>query len=299
MSETIGDQNASSILARFRSGQVLDDVFIFDVHAHIDHIASQHRPARDTHSLVRALRRVGVNRCCISSILSLYGGDVRAGNRRTAAAVREHPDLLMGYFVLDPRDPAGMDAEVRTWLEDEKGIMCGIKLYPLIHEYPLNDERYGRIFAVANEHRLPMLIHTWDDEHQGRLCSPALLNDVVGNYPDATFILGHAGGTLTGFRVAVEVAARHTNAYLELCASRGSLGQIEFFVEQVGAGQILYGSDVQFLDVFSQIAKVVYARISEDQKRSILGLNAARIFGVSANAGVCGDDRTQSNVIPT
>ncbi len=282
MSNASRVEDTGSILARFKAGQVLDDVFILDAHAHIDHFAGQHRPARDTNSLVRALRRVGVDRCCISSVLSLYGGDVREGNRRTAAAVQAHPDFLMGYFVLDPRDPAGMDAEVQDWLADEKNIMCGIKLYPPIHKCALNDERYGRIFAVADKHRLPMLIHTWDDEHDGHLCSPALLADVVGKYPNAKFILGHAGGTLAGFRAAVEVAAQHPNAYLELCASRGSLGQIEFFVEKLGAEQILFGSDIQFLDVFSQLAKVAYARISEDQKRQILGLNSAKIFGVNA-----------------
>ena len=51
-------------------------------------------------------------------------------------------------------------------------------------------------------------------------------------------------------------------------------------VAAIGAERVLYGSDVPFLSPVPQVGKVVYADIGETEKRMILGLNAARLFGV-------------------
>ena len=273
-----------SILDRVKAGLPLDDIFVVDVHAHIGHIAAQHRPQRDTPSIKRALNRAGINRCCISSILSLYGGDISEGNCRTSETVAAYPDLFMGYVVLDPRDLRGVESEFKKWFHEKNELMSGFKLYPPIHKYPLNHENYCHIYSLANKLKLPMLIHTWEDDHDGRWANPALLYKIVADYPNAKFILGHSGGTLSGFRAAIEVAKDQPNVYLELCASRASLGQIEFFVDKVGSEQILFGSDIQFFDVFSQLSKVAYAKISDEQKLNILGLNAARVFGLNPSS---------------
>jgi hypothetical protein len=48
--------------------------------------------------------------------------------------------------------------------------------------------------------------------------------------------------------------------------------------EKVGADKILFGSDMPFVNANAQIGKILYARISDEDKRKILGLNMANIL---------------------
>ena len=53
---------------------------------------------------------------------------------------------------------------------------------------------------------------------------------------------------------------------------------LERFVKEVGADKVLFGSDIPFLEPAAEIAKIVYARISESDKKKILGLNMKRLL---------------------
>ena len=56
-------------------------------------------------------------------------------------------------------------------------------------------------------------------------------------------------------------------------------------VESVGPDRVLYGSDYHLFDMRAQIGKIVTADISEEAKRKILGLNAARLLGLDDPSG--------------
>ena len=49
-------------------------------------------------------------------------------------------------------------------------------------------------------------------------------------------------------------------------------------VEQLGSGRVIYGSDAPMRDPFPQFGWVVYADISEEAKRDIIGRNMEKII---------------------
>ena len=53
---------------------------------------------------------------------------------------------------------------------------------------------------------------------------------------------------------------------------------IEQFVREVGADRILFGSDMPFVNANAQIGKILYAKIPDEDKRKILGLNMAELI---------------------
>jgi len=55
-------------------------------------------------------------------------------------------------------------------------------------------------------------------------------------------------------------------------------GMLERMVNGVGAERVLFGTDMPFVDGRPQIGYVACARIPDDSKRLIFGLNAKRIF---------------------
>ena len=79
---------------------------------------------------------------------------------------------------------------------------------------------------------------------------------------------------------AIDAALSIPNAYLETCMSSLSYNSIEDGVKALGADRFLYGSDIPLLDPRNQVAKIATAEIPEEDKRKILGLNAAKLFNI-------------------
>jgi predicted TIM-barrel fold metal-dependent hydrolase len=52
-------------------------------------------------------------------------------------------------------------------------------------------------------------------------------------------------------------------------------------VQCAGSDRVLFGTDIPFMSPDQQIGRVLFARISDDEKRKILGVNALRVFGTS------------------
>ena len=77
---------------------------------------------------------------------------------------------------------------------------------------------------------------------------------------------------------AANVALKHENVYLDLTLSSSYAEIIEYFVKTCSADKILHGSDAAWFPVHSAISRVVCAKITDGDKRKILGLNAKRIF---------------------
>jgi predicted TIM-barrel fold metal-dependent hydrolase len=81
--------------------------------------------------------------------------------------------------------------------------------------------------------------------------------------------------------VAVEYAKyakKYPNCYLQLTYTSVTLGSIEYLVKEVGADRILYGTDAPMRDPRPQLGWLVYANISEEDKRLILGTNMQKVL---------------------
>lgn len=265
------------ILERARQGLPFDNELVIDAHAHLSSYGRFYIPRTDVASIVEVMDRCGVRAAAVSDILSLVG-DYREGNRAVAEAADAFPGRFIGYASANPNYPLDeVEADLESWLSSHTW-MRGVKLHPTLHLYPVTGPRYRVAYEVAARHRVPLLSHTWGDGEEAQRCDPAMFAGLAEAYPSVPFILGHTGGVLPGYRSAVEVARRYPNIYLELCGSFQTMGLVEYLVDEVGADKILFGSDVLFLALTAELGRVVYAKISTEDKRKILGLNAARLF---------------------
>ncbi|MBI2438817.1 MAG: amidohydrolase family protein, partial [Lentisphaerae bacterium] len=71
----------------------------------------------------------------------------------------------------------------------------------------------------------------------------------------------------------------------ELCLSSCPRGFLESLVARVPLQKIVWGTDQMLINPAHQLGRVLFARITPDQKRAILGENAARILEPSARQG--------------
>lgn len=246
---------------------------IIDAHAHLGPTGGFYIPRSGADDMVAMMDRLGIDRTMLASHLAVSCDAVR-GNDLTAEAARRYPGRLHGYVVVNPHYPEEVEGELCRGY-DVLGLH-GIKLHPTFQDYSVSDPACAPVWRFAEERRVPVLSHTWDRDER---CRPSLFAALAEAHPAVPFILGHSGGTPAGKREAVAVAQAHPNVYLDICGSTLTRAELEWMVAEVGAERILFGTDVPWLDPRFLIGKVVYARLSAEEQRLILGENIARLMG--------------------
>ncbi|MBV8065725.1 MAG: amidohydrolase family protein [Actinobacteria bacterium] len=158
-------------------------VEIFDAHTHLGHDIDGMVGRYE--ELEGMLDRFGVSGCFVFCLdePDRHPG-FRAGNDRTLAFAERSQGRMIPFVRLDLGEEPIEEAERCLDLGAR-----GIKLHPRAQKFLLDDERLGPVFALANERRVPILIHG------GRGLPPIAdhLHRLVERYPDVQLIIAHLG----------------------------------------------------------------------------------------------------------
>ena len=242
---------------------------IIDGHVHIG--SSQYLQIdADAEMLIRVADELGFDRLFVTHVTSLYY-QMKEGNDELGQDLQRFGDRLLGYVTI-PTHRLGHAAgdEIRRCVE--RYGMKGVKLYS--HpESPITEASSTAILETAADLKLPILGHFTPDE----------CDVLMKRVPEARIVMAHMGGqpyAMGNWHLAVEVAARHTNLYLDTASSQIDNGMIEHAVEQLGADKILFGTDTPLLDPWVQRAKIEGAEITDEAKQRIFGGNLQRLLGL-------------------
>ena len=249
-------------------GEPLTDTFIVNNHSHLGLYYGFAQPNPDADSLVRTMDRVGIDQSCVFSSLAITA-DMRAGNDMSLEAARQHPGRILAYAVPDPNLARHVRDEMQRCID--AGVR-GIKFHTSLHDYPFAGPGYVPAFELADKHRLPLISHGVD--------SPDVLRRTARTYPNAHFIVAHAGA---GRRHPAadpiyDVAIEEPNVYLDTAGSVALFGIFTQLVEHVGAGRILYGDDFPWMCPTHQIGRILLAPITDDEKKQMLGGTMQRLL---------------------
>ena len=246
-----------------RRGQPLPLEGIVDMHAHVGEWGRFPMPGRGVDAMVRQMDLAGVEKMIVAHEACMTP-NVEYGNDHVIAAMRKHPDRILGFATAYPAVPRlGLD-EIRRCFDLG---MCAMKLHTGAG-VPYSSPLYDGIWRFADERHMPVLIHADPD--------PKEWEHILSRYRDIMLLLGHAGASRP--ELFVECAKKYDNAVLDLASSVSRFGLVEYFVKEVGAERVVFGTDMPWMAVTQQIGRVVFADITEDQKRMILVENAARIL---------------------
>lgn len=259
-------QLARTFMAEGRSGTCP----VIDTHGHFGPYQGIYFPNVTAEAMIRTMDRAGVRCVICSSHASLV--DTQRGNRQMEEVVARHPDRFRGYWCVNPNYPDRLRQEVEDFAR-HRGFV-GFKFLSDYHRYPINGERYAPALEYAHTHRLPILMHTWGHSSYD---GPSLVGPVAERYPDATFLMGHAG--YGEWDTSIRVARDHPNVYLELTAAYHVNGIIERMVDEAGSHTITFGTDLPWFDPHYGIGCILFAKITDEDRHNILHRNAERIFG--------------------
>ena len=251
-------------------GRPITDLEIIDFHAHLGPYFNMHVPDADAPAMIRTMDLCGIDKVVVSTTLS-FDTDIVLGNDLTLEGVAAFPGRMYGACAVSGNYPELSLDELARMMANPAVVM--IKIHPWSTHCKMNDPRMKRIYDFAAERGLFILAHTWlDGDPYG---SQDLFASVAADYPPIKWLMGHSGGPYGSVR-AVEIARKLENVFLDLTLSMCPAQQVEYFVREVGADRVLFGTDNPFIDPRPQIGRVALARISDKDKAKIFGGNVRR-----------------------
>jgi aminocarboxymuconate-semialdehyde decarboxylase len=209
-------------------------------------------------------------------------------------------------------DPAASTIELRRVMEQLR--LPGAMVFSNINSVALSNERFWKLYEVANELGAVMHIHPtnpvgveamldyWLMPLVGFLFDTTLaaaglvFSGVAERFPRIRWVLGHLGGAIPylaerldrGYEAFAECRKNITQpptVYLKRFyydTVNFDPGALELAVAFAGAGQILAGSDYphQIGSIEKMLKSLKATQISEADRKKILGENAARLLGL-------------------
>jgi len=263
--------NPSQLWQQYLAHGKAEAVPVISAHAHYGPYMGIYFPGRgEADSMLKMMDRAGMVRAVCAPHAALI--EPSRGHALLAEVISTHPNRFAGYWCINPNYPSALEASLEEFARSPGFV--GLKLLSDYHRQPITSPNYAPALEYADEHELPVLMHTWG---HSPFDGPALWSEVAARHPRATFLMGHSG--YGEWDLALDVARRHDNVYLELCAAYHVNGIIERMVRQVGSQKVLYGEDLPWFDPQYAIGCVLCARISDEDRHNILHRNAERLFG--------------------
>lgn len=245
---------------------------IWDLHTHLKQVLRGNTIAEKAAHLIEVGDRHGIDRFCV--FLGIGNRDLNptpeiltVHNNEVLEAITAHPDRLFGFVYLNPNHVKKSLDELERCVAD--GPMTGIKL---LVARKCSDPRIDPIIQRAAELNAIIFQHTWH-KSSGNLpeeSTPEDLAILAARFPDVPFICGHTGGN---WERGIAAVRGSPNVSLGFGGFDPTAGATEMAVREMSAKRVIFGSDAPGRSYASQLAKVLGADISQQDKDLILGQN--------------------------
>ena len=198
-------------------------------------------------------------------------------NEFIAASVASAPQKFTGLGAIHP-DCEAPEAVIRQL--HELGLH-GIKIHPDIQRFPIDDVRMYPIYALCQEHGLPILMHTGDYRYD--FSNPNRLLPVLKDFPSLVVIGAHFGGWSV-WEDAARVLADFPNLFVD-CSStfpfaNNDLSLGERLIARYGAERVMFASDFPMWSPKDELETFMKLRLTDEERRLILSENAKRIYHI-------------------
>jgi predicted TIM-barrel fold metal-dependent hydrolase len=225
--------------------------------------------------------------------------ELKSSNQEIADIIKRNPNKFIGFGSVNPnRDEEYVEKKL---LEINALGLKGIKMLPTLQFFsPTENKNFERICEYCERNKKVLLYHTgcdpgpWEVPELSEDANPKYLKPVLESY-SPIIVLAHAGSYSAykpgiWFEEALELGKDFGNVYFDSAAVSNFIFSekiLKRIREELGLERLLYGSDypVVFESDMTYEVNVVKSckHLNEDEKKNILGLNAARILNLSSD----------------
>ncbi|HEY3378850.1 MAG TPA: amidohydrolase family protein [Armatimonadota bacterium] len=224
--------------------------------------------ATNPDALDQLMTRFGVDMTFVAATEALRGS-MSAGNAWLAAQIAGRP-RFRGYCVVNPLMFEASQEEMRKHLSKENFV--GAMLHEGYIKRPLNSEPMLLLVKSLLRYDRPFLL---------RITDPREINDlqqVAKEFPTQRFIILHMAGE--HWPMALSLAAKITNVYLETGGMAADYDKLAEAVEIVGAHRLLFGSGMPMVSPVYALGMIRDSSVGAIEKERILSRNARKVFNL-------------------
>ena len=214
--------------------------------------------------------RLGIERTSISIPRGDTPDAFCAANDAVLAAIRSHPDRLIGQCFVNPLYPKEALEEARRCLGE--GFAGLGELYTQVR---LNDPAYYPLIELCIEARAHLLMHVRADTG---LLRPGIATDapattsipddfveVAKRYPELILIHAHIGGG-GDWEYMCKTLRDSPSVFVDTSGSVTDAGMVDFAKRQLGVERLLFATDMNYE---TGVGKILAADLTEAERRAV------------------------------
>ena len=149
----------------------------------------------DLHKYRSMMDKLGIEKAVIMPLndpwLMSMEFTVDAVHRNLYEIKKQYPGKFYAFADVDTRNTPAESVEAIRKAIEEYGL-DGVKIHPNNTGVDLDNEYNRSIFALAQEHRIPVAIHSYPNSEDDRSAAYRIAN-VLEQYPNLTVIVSHMG----------------------------------------------------------------------------------------------------------
>lgn len=243
---------------------------IWDLHCHLSGFEGR-TPDEKIADMIRFADRMGIDRVCTymgyPHLNDPSPEQLREQNDVVLQAISHWHHRAFGFVYLNPNHLQFSLDEFNRCVRD--GPMVGVKLWVARRA---NAPELDKIVECAAALRALIFQHTWfkTGGNPPGESTPLDVAELARRHPAVPIVCGHTGGA---WEIGIPAIRGVENLYADVAGSDPTAGFVEMAVRELGAGRVIYGSDVGGRSFASQLGKVMGADIPAAARDSILSAN--------------------------
>jgi len=225
----------------------------------------------------------------------LLGKDARTNtklpaipNDSIAQAVRDHPDVFLGFGSVDPHQDIDWCVEEVHRCHD-LGLV-GLKFQQAVQGFAPNEERYYPIYQAASDLRMVCLFHMGTTGIGAgapggmglrlEYCRPILIDRVAADLPELTIIGAHPGWPWTDELLAI--AVHKGNVFIDLSgwAPKYFPASLVQYARTLLKDKVLFGTDWPLLTVERWEKEFAELNFPAEVVEKVMLKNAMRVLRI-------------------
>ena len=195
---------------------------------------------------------------------------MQAQHDAIADFVARYPGRFFGMANPNPHLPEGDYRHEVTRCVRDLGFI-GVKIHPLAHAINPMSTAARKVFAIAAELDVPLMIHTGTGVP---FALPSNIIEPAQAFPTVQIVVAH-GGMAFFSAEALLLAKQCPNVMLETTWIGPHI--VHNFCAQIGADRVLFGSD-HADNQSTELEKIRSCGISDEEIDWVLGKTAARVY---------------------